>query len=90
MTIIAILLAVFLVAQFVFHAREQRKIQEAYEQERASLLDRIQHPEVRQVQPGEIVEHEPPKDEAELAHVGQIVPEFVRVGETGAGNGSDD
>ena len=44
------------------------------------MADRIQHPEARQVEPGEIVEHEPPKDTAELAHVGQIVPEFIQVG----------
>lgn len=61
---------------------EERK---RWEAERASLLDRIQHPEVRQVRPAsESVEYEIPKDEAELAQVGQVVPEFVNVGETGA------
>ncbi len=54
--------------------------------ERKELLDRIQHPEIHQVEPGEQIEHDPPKDEAELAHIGQIVPEFVNVGE-GAENG---
>ena len=53
---------------------------EAWAQERQSLLDRIQFPDVRQVAPSEPVFHEPPKDEAELAHIGQIVPEFVQVG----------
>jgi hypothetical protein len=50
--------------------------------ERAKLLDRIQHPEIRQVMPGEPVEYETPKDEAEMAWVGQEVPEFVQVGDT--------
>ena len=53
---------------------------EAWAQERQSLLDRIQFPETRQVTPGPVIEHEPPKDEAELAHIGQIVPDFVQVG----------
>ena len=48
--------------------------------ERAKLLDRIQHPEVRQVVPSEIVIHEPPGDPAEMAFVGREVPEFVSVG----------
>jgi hypothetical protein len=52
--------------------------------ERKELLDRIQHPEIKPVEPGEQMEYETPKDEAELAQVGQIVPEFVNVGENGA------
>lgn len=39
----------------------------------AKLLDRIQHPEVRQVEPGEVVQYDLPTDDAELAQVGQIV-----------------
>jgi hypothetical protein len=51
-------------------------------QERTKLLDRIQHPELRQVPPGgEMIEYDPPKDAAELAQVGQVVPEFVQVGD---------
>jgi hypothetical protein len=53
---------------------------EAWATERASLLDRIQHPGTRQVQQAEPVLHETPKDLAEMAHVGQEVPEFVQVG----------
>jgi hypothetical protein len=49
--------------------------------ERKQLLDRIQHPEIRQVEPGEPVERDEPKDAAELAQVGQIVPDGVMVGE---------
>jgi hypothetical protein len=49
-------------------------------EERAELLDRIQHPEVRRVDPGPKVVHEPPRDMGELAMVGQIVPEHVKVG----------
>lgn len=62
------------------HTRQtQTQIQEA-QLERAQLLDRIQHPEVRQVQAGPQVDYEPPRDTAELAHVGMEVPEFVQVG----------
>lgn len=49
-------------------------------QERRKLLDRIQHPEVRQIEPGPVIDHEPPADAAELAYVGQVVPEFINVG----------
>jgi hypothetical protein len=49
--------------------------------ERASLLDRIQHPEIRQVESSEPIVHEQPKDLAEMAWVGQEVPEFVKVGD---------
>lgn len=49
--------------------------------ERAKLLDRIQHPEVRQVEPyREAIVHEPPGDPSEMAFIGQEVPEFVNVG----------
>ncbi len=60
--------------------REARREREAWEQERRSLIDRIQHPEIHQVEPGEIVEHEPPRDASELAMVGLEVPEFINVG----------
>jgi hypothetical protein len=49
--------------------------------ERKQLLDRIQHPEIRQVEPGEPIDWDEPKDAAELAQVGQIVPDGVMVGE---------
>ncbi len=59
----------------------------AWSKDRADLLkelgrmaDRIQHPEIRQVEPGEIVQHDPPRDAEEMAQVGQEVPEFVQVG----------
>lgn len=48
--------------------------------ERRSLLDRIQHPERVQVQPVASEPSEAPRDSAELAHVGGIVPEFVDIG----------
>lgn len=51
------------------------------EAERASLLDRIQHPQRVQVQPAPDYEPvEPPHDHAELAYVGQIVPDGIQVG----------
>jgi hypothetical protein len=72
----------------IAEAREERehlladfqREREQWAQERASLLDRVQHPQVRQVQPGPQLEHEAPKDTAELAQVGLEVPEFVQVG----------
>jgi hypothetical protein len=63
------------------HAQELRELVESSVAERASLLDRIQHPEVRQVSPSEPMLHERPKDFAEMAWVGQEVPEFVKVGD---------
>ena len=51
--------------------------------ERASLLDRVQHPEIRQIEPVAHAPVDPPRDPAELAHIGQIVPEFVHVGDNG-------
>jgi hypothetical protein len=49
--------------------------------ERRQLADRIQHPERVQVQPRpDYVPPEPPRDLAEMAHIGGIVAEFVHVG----------
>jgi hypothetical protein len=60
------------------HLKEQR---EEAREERRQLADRIQHPERVQVQPrADYVPPELPKDMAELAYVGGIVPEFVNVG----------
>jgi hypothetical protein len=64
---------------------ERARILSASVQERASLLDRIQHPEVRQVEQAEVEPWEPPKDLAELAHLGQIVPDGVTVGSASSG-----
>jgi hypothetical protein len=59
---------------------------ERAESERASLLDRIQHPERVQVQPVEREAVEPPRDSAELAYIGQIVPDGIQVGTDGTAN----
>lgn len=81
MTVIASIGFASFVLLLLFREREARREREAWESERAKLLDRIQHPEVRQVEADiEYEEHVPPKDSAELAQVGQIVPEFVQVG----------
>jgi hypothetical protein len=48
--------------------------------ERQTLLDRIQHPERPRVPVVEREPIEPPKDSAELAYVGGIVPEGIHVG----------
>lgn len=45
------------------------------------LLNRIQHPERLPVEPAEQIIHDPPKDLAELAHIGQEVPTGIYVGE---------
>ncbi len=76
MTIVASLLVAALVVQYLLHSRERRE----HDRQLSKMADRIQHPEIRQVEPGPQTEYEPPKDEAELAQVGQIVPEFVQVG----------
>lgn len=47
----------------------------------AKMADRIQHPERVQVTPDSGYEPpEPPRDSAEMAQVGLVVPEFVSVG----------
>ena len=53
---------------------------EKHREEVASLLDRIQHPEIRQVEPVQSEPVEPPKDAAELAMIGSIVPNGYDVG----------
>jgi hypothetical protein len=88
MTIIACVLAVALVVLYFAQTRQVNTLTREAARERAKLLDRIQHPELRQVEPGERTEYEPPKDTAELAYVGQEVPEFIQVGTTGAENGA--
>lgn len=54
------------------------------------LADRIQHPERIQVVPApDYRPPEPPTDAAELAFVGQEVPEFVQIGSNGNGEAED-
>ena len=72
---------------------ERDKWMELLESERAAhraeikdLLNRIQHPERLPVEPAERIEHDPPKDLAELAHVGQEVPTGIYVGDGNDGN----
>lgn len=48
--------------------------------ERRMLADRIQHPAVRQVDAAPVVLPEVPRDAAEFAQVGMIVPDGVHVG----------
>lgn len=68
-------------------AEESKQMWEAFErlfseaaEERQTLLDRIQHPERPRVPVVEREPIEPPKDSAELAYVGGIVPDSVQVG----------
>jgi hypothetical protein len=80
MTVIAGLLIVALIAQQFFQRRQMDDLIADFAIERASLLDRIQHPEARQVEAGEVREYEPPKDTAEMAFIGQEVPYGYQVG----------
>lgn len=83
MTIIAGIGFVAFLVLLLSREREARKEREAWEAERKSLLDRIQHPERVQIEPGEVQHYDPPKDADELAQVGLEVPEFVQVGDAG-------
>ena len=88
MTYIAGLLVAALVIQHWFHGKQMDDLLAETSHERRLLLDRIQHPTVRQVEPGPQIEYDPPKDSAELAQVGQIVPDGYYVGENGANHES--
>lgn len=48
--------------------------------ERKELAERIQHPEVRHVDSFVSIPHSQSQDSAEMAYVGDIVPEFLDVG----------
>ena len=80
MTVIAALLIVVLIAQQFFQRRQMDDLIADFAIERASLLDRIQFPDVRQVEPGDVQEYEQPKDMAEMAFIGQQVPYGYDVG----------
>ena len=71
-----IILGLVIAALLVLRDRERQ----AYEQTTRSLLDRIQHPEIRQVQPFPSEPVDPPKDAAEMAFLGEQVPEGYEVG----------
>jgi hypothetical protein len=83
MTYVAVALAAFVILLVLLRERDARLLERllvATAAERSSLLDRIQHPERAQVTPVEREPIDPPRDSAELAFVGQIVPEGVQVG----------
>ena len=86
MTAAIICLTVLVLAVLVSWGRMAEK----WAEERAMLLvqvnrmaDRIQHPEVRQVEAVDPVAYDPPKDLAEMAFVGQEVPYGYDVGTDG-------
>jgi hypothetical protein len=63
----------------LFHRSETKRLNEIiwnmgvrHLEEQAKLLDRIQFPATRQVEPGEVREYDPPTDAGELASVGTI------------------
>jgi hypothetical protein len=75
-----LLLLVFLAGTMLRYSQLLDRQNKDAARERQKLLDRIQHPERVLVEPGDREIHDPPKDAAELAAVGTIVPEFVEVG----------
>lgn len=77
---ISALLLIALLVEHRNHRHEVDQILAETSHERQKLLDRIQHPEVRQIEPIPQDPPEPPADAAELAFVGQEVPEFINVG----------
>ena len=77
-----IILGLLIVVLLVLRDRERQ----AHEKLLQGFADRIQHPEVRQVQPWPHVEYETPKDLAEMAFVGQEVPAGYTVGMTDEGD----
>lgn len=79
MTIIAGLLIAALIVQQVVHRNTVKMLLGKHEAEQVradkairSLADRIQHPELRQVESLPPENHEPPKDAAWMALVGRI------------------
>jgi hypothetical protein len=76
---LAIICILLLIQREREHSRWATR-ENAWDRERRSLSDRIQHPERAQIEPGPVEPIEPPIDAAELAYVGQEVPEFVSVG----------
>lgn len=87
MTIAVVCLSVIVLALLVLWRLEQAHWQEMVVnvsatamQERASLLERIQHPERVRVEAGPPVVVEVPRDAGELAMVGFEVPGHVHVG----------
>jgi hypothetical protein len=72
MTIIAGLLIGALIVQQILHRRQLDFMAKLAVKERSVLADRIQHPELRQVQSLPPEEHEPPRDAAWMALVGQV------------------
>lgn len=79
--LVVVLLVLAVYRQQLNHLTHVQVLVAKAEQERRSLLDRIQHPHVRQVDTGDRdVIAESPRDAAEFAQVGAIVPDFVHVG----------
>lgn len=77
---VVVVLVVALYRQQVSHLNHLTLLWTKTEAERRALLDRIQHPGVRQIDREPVAPVEPPRDAAEFAHIGQVVPEFVHVG----------
>jgi hypothetical protein len=81
MPVIEALIAVAgMLALSILNLRRCRQMEADWTNERKELLDRIQHPEVRQIKPVHSEPIEPPKDAAELAMVGMEVPNGYDVG----------
>lgn len=68
---IVVFLILALYRQQVNHLNHVIQIEAEAKAERKSLMDRIQHPTIRQVEPMPQVEYVPPQDAAQFAMVGQ-------------------
>ena len=78
MTAAVVILGLIVIALLILRDRERT----AHEAMLQSFADRVQHPEVRQVEAKDPIIYDPPKDEAEMAYVGQFVPDGISVGLT--------
>ncbi len=77
---LVILLVAVLVRQQTDHTNRVENILARSDDTMRSLLDRIQHPTIRQVQAAPHGVYEAPRDAAEMAQVGMIVPDGISVG----------
>lgn len=59
------------------HRLHLAEIERAHRREREALLERIQRPEFRPVEPGEKKEYPEPTDAKLLSHIGQEVPDGI-------------
>lgn len=86
MSIVLCVIIGVLIAERLLDRHFLQKVLIAHAKERNELCERIQHPEIRQPVILAPISHDQSTDMAEMANVGEIVPEFVNVG---VGNGDE-